>query len=244
MESILKGLVIIPTYNEKENISLIIDEVLKQNDILNVLVVDDNSPDGTAQIVQNKELYKKRVFLLQRPGKMGLGSAYVEGFQWALKQDYDYIFEMDADFSHDPIMLNEMLEKIERYDLVIGSRYIKGINVVNWPLSRLILSYMASKYVRIITGMRIADPTGGFKCFKRHVLESINLNHIMSDGYAFQIEMNYKTWIRKFLIKEIPIVFTDRRVGQSKMSKKIIREAILVVWKLKFLKLMKKLKTS
>jgi len=151
---------------------------------------------------------------------------------------------MDADFSHDPIMLNEMLEKIERYDLVIGSRYIKGINVVNWPLSRLILSYMASKYVRIITGMRIADPTGGFKCFKRHVLESIDLNHIMSDGYAFQIEMNYKTWIRKFLIKEIPIVFTDRRVGQSKMSKKIIREAILVVWKLKFLKLMKKLKTS
>jgi len=244
MESILKGLVIIPTYNEKENISLIIDEVLKQNDILSVLVVDDNSPDSTAQIVQQKELYEKRIFLLQRPGKMGLGSAYVDGFKWALKQDYDYIFEMDADFSHDPIMLNKMLEKIERYDLVIGSRYIEGINVVNWPLSRLILSYMASKYVRIITGMTIADPTGGFKCFKRHVLEAIDLNHIMSDGYAFQIEMNYKTWIRKFLIKEIPIVFTDRRVGQSKMSKKIIREAILVVWELKFLKLMKKLKTS
>ena len=169
MESILKGLVIIPTYNEKENISLIIDEVLKQNDILDVLVVDDNSPDGTASIVHSKGLYQTRIFLLQRPGKMGLGSAYVEGFKWALEKDYDYIFEMDADFSHDPAMLNEMLNTIERYDLVIGSRYIKGINVVNWPLSRLILSYMASKYVRIITGMRVADPTGGFKCFKRKV---------------------------------------------------------------------------
>lgn len=244
MELILKGLIIIPTYNEKENISLIIDEVLKQNDILNVLVVDDNSPDGTGQIVRNKKLYGEKIYLLERSKKMGLGSAYVAGFKWALKRNYDYIFEMDADFSHDPAMLNEMLKNIKKYDLVIGSRYIKGINVVNWPLSRLILSYMASKYVRIITGMKIKDPTGGFKCFRRKVLEAIDLDNIMSDGYAFQIEMNYKTWKKKFFIKEIPIVFTDRRVGQSKMSKKIIREAILVVWKLKFLKLKKRLRIS
>ncbi len=237
----MKGLVIIPTYNEKENISSIIDEVLKQNEILNVLVVDDNSPDGTSEIVENKQLYNKRIFLLKRPGKMGLGSAYVSGFKWALKEGYDYIFEMDADFSHDPIVLNEMLEKIKKYDLVIGSRYIKGINVVNWPLSRLILSYMASKYVRIITGMKIADPTGGFKCFRRKVLEAIDLDSILSDGYAFQIEMNYKAWVKNFCIKEIPIVFTDRRSGQSKMSKKIIREAIFVVWKLRFLKLTNKI---
>ena len=237
----MKGLVIIPTYNEKENISSIIDEVLKQNEILNVLVVDDNSPDGTAEIVEKKPLFNKRIFLLKRPGKMGLGSAYVTGFKWALKEGYDYIFEMDADFSHDPIVLNEMLEKIKKYDLVIGSRYIKGINVVNWPLSRLILSYMASKYVRIITGMKIADPTGGFKCFRRKVLEAIDLDSILSDGYAFQIEMNYKAWVKNFCIKEIPIVFTDRRSGQSKMSKKIIREAIFVVWKLRFLKLTNKI---
>ncbi len=237
----MKGLVIIPTYNEKDNISQIIDEVLKQNSILNVLVVDDNSPDKTADIVRNKQLFEKRIFLLERAGKMGLGSAYVEGFKWALERDFDYIFEMDADFSHDPKVLNEMLEKIKKYDVVIGSRYIKGINVVNWPLSRLILSYMASKYVQIITGMPIKDPTGGFKCFRKKVLQSIDLNSILSDGYAFQIEMNYKAWRKHFLIKEIPIVFTDRRSGKSKMSKKIVREAILVVWKLKYLSLTKKI---
>jgi dolichol-phosphate mannosyltransferase len=241
MEIILKGLVIIPTYNERENISNIIDEVLKQNDILDVLVVDDNSPDKTAEVVKAKPLFDERIFIIERAGKMGLGSAYVTGFKWALKRNYDYIFEMDADFSHDPKVLNEMIEKIPKYDMIIGSRYIKGINVVNWPLSRLILSYMASKYVRIITGMKIADPTGGFKCFKRKVLEAIDLDSILSDGYAFQIETNYKAWVKNFCIKEIPIIFTDRRSGQSKMSKKIIREAIMVVWKLRFLKLTKKI---
>jgi dolichol-phosphate mannosyltransferase len=168
---------------------------------------------------------------------LGLGSAYVEGFKYALNEDYDYIFEMDADFSHDPAELNNMLTEIKQNDLVIGSRYIKGVNVVNWPLQRLMLSYFAALYVRFITGMNIKDPTSGFKCFRKEVLEEIDLDCILSDGYSFQIEMHYRTWNKNFIIKEIPIVFTDRRSGKSKMSKKIVREAILMVWKLKFLKL-------
>ncbi len=231
----MKALVIIPTYKEIENIENIIAAVLEQDKIIDILIVDDNSPDGTADAVENLMKKNKRINILKRAGKMGLGSAYVAGFKWAIERKYDYIFEMDADFSHDPAILPEMLKAIEDNDLVIGSRYIKGINVVNWPLSRLILSYGASKYVRIITCMPINDPTGGFKCFRREVLESIDLDGILSDGYSFQIEMNYRTWLKKFRIKEIPIVFTDRRSGDSKMSKKIVREAIYMVWKLRFM---------
>ena len=237
----MKALVIIPTYNEAENAAAIIAEVLKQDKNLDVLIVDDNSPDKTGQIVTDLKKKNKRIHLLEREGKQGLGSAYVAGFKFAIENQYDYIFEMDADFSHDPVVLSQMLLEIENNDLVIGSRYINGINVVNWPLHRLMLSWFASKYVRVITGMKINDPTGGFKCFRREVLESINLDSILSDGYSFQVEMNFRTWLRKFRIKEIPIVFTDRRSGQSKMSKKIVREAIWMVWKLKFLALRKKL---
>lgn len=237
----MKALVIIPTYNEADNVSAIIDEVLKQDKNLEVLIVDDNSPDGTSEIVEKKQKKNKKIHLLKRAGKMGLGSAYVAGFKYALEQDFDYIFEMDADFSHDPAVIPGMLEEIKDNDLIIGSRYLGGINVVNWPLRRLMLSFFAAHYVRFITRMPINDPTGGFKCFRRKVLETIDLDKILSDGYSFQIEMNFRTWRKKFKIKEIPIVFTDRRSGQSKMSKKIVREAIFVVWKLQFLHLKKKI---
>ena len=235
----MKALVIIPTYNESENIKNIISEVLKQDEIIEVLVVDDNSPDKTAELVKKMTQSEMRINLLQRRSKMGLGSAYVAGFRYALANDYDYIIEMDADFSHDPKVLPEMIKAMENNDLVIGSRYLKGVNVVNWPLWRLILSTFASKYVRIITGMPIKDPTGGFKCFRREVLESIELNKILSDGYSFQVEMNYRAWVKKFRIKEIPIIFTDRRVGESKMTMKIIREAVWMVWKLRWLHIIK-----
>jgi len=235
----MKALVIIPTYNEAYNISAIIKAVLAQDPDIEVLVVDDNSPDGTSKIVE--EMKNPKVHLITRERKMGLGSAYVEGFKFALKKSYDFIFEMDADFSHDPEMIPIMLKEIQENDLIIGSRYIKGINVVNWPLRRLFLSFAAAKYVRFITGMPINDPTSGFKCFHREVLENINLDEILSDGYSFQIEMNFRTWVKKFKIKEIPIVFTDRRSGQSKMSKKIVREAIFVVWKLKYLHMKNKI---
>ena len=237
----MKALVIIPTYNEADNVSAIIDEALKQDKNLEVLIVDDNSPDGTSKIVEKKQIKNIKIHLLKRAGKMGLGSAYVAGFKYALEQNFDYIFEMDADFSHDPAVIPDMLKEIKDNDLVIGSRYLGGINVVNWPLRRLMLSFFAAHYVRFITGMPINDPTGGFKCFRRKVLETIDLDKILSDGYSFQIEMNFRTWRRKFKIKEIPIVFTDRRSGQSKMSKKIVREAIFVVWKLQFLHLKKKI---
>ncbi len=237
----MKALVIIPTYNEADNVSAIIDEVLKQDKNLEVLIVDDNSPDGTSEIVEKKQIKNKKIQLLKRARKMGLGSAYVAGFKYALEPDFDYIFEMDADFSHDPVVIPDMLKEIKTNDLIIGSRYLGGINVVNWPLRRLMLSFFAAHYVRFITGMPINDPTGGFKCFRRKVLETIDLDKILSDGYSFQIEMNFRTWQRKFKIKEIPIVFTDRRSGQSKMSKKIVREAIFVVWKLQYLHLRKKL---
>jgi dolichol-phosphate mannosyltransferase len=231
----MKALVIIPTYNEAENIALIIQEILKQNECLEVLVVDDKSPDGTSEIVLS--LDDPRIHLIRRNKKMGLGSAYVTGFKYAIAHRYDLILEMDADFSHDPNDLNRMLAEIKTNDLVIGSRYVSGINVVNWPMDRLILSIMAAKYVQLITGMPIKDPTGGFKCFRREVLERINLDSILSDGYSFQIEMNFRTWLKHFRIKEIPIIFTDRRSGQSKMSKKIVREAIWMVWKLKLMEL-------
>jgi len=228
-----KALVIIPTYNERENIGLLIEQVLKASPNIEVLVVDDNSPDGTGKLIDEMAAGNNRIHALHRPGKMGLGSAYRDGFRYALAQDYELIFEMDADFSHDPRYLVHFLEAIEDADLVIGSRYVGGINVVNWPMSRLLLSYGASIYTRIITGMPIKDPTGGFKCFRRRVLEALDLDRVDSDGYSFQIEVNFKVWRKGFRIKEIPIIFVDRHSGTSKMDRRIVLEAVWMVWWLK-----------
>ncbi len=234
----MKGLVIIPTYNERENIERIVSTVLDLDERLSVLVVDDNSPDGTGEILRGMGDRGGRLSLLERPGKMGLGSAYIAGFEHALAEtDADCVFEMDADFSHDPRDLLRMLDEVEHCDLVLGSRYLEGVTVVNWPLRRLALSLGANIYTRLITGMPIHDATGGFKCFRRKVLEAIPLQKIQSDGYSFQIEMNYQAWKRGFHIHEIPIVFTDRRVGVSKMNRKIIWEAVWMVWRLRFSKL-------
>lgn len=234
----MKALVIIPTYNESENIPSLLDIVLDQDPGLEVLIVDDNSPDGTAGLVKEIMPSQARVHLLERPGKMGLGSAYVSGFKYALSKGFEYILEMDADFSHNPQDLPRLLEAIKDHDLVIGSRYSNGVNIVNWPIKRLLISYFASKYVRFITRMPIKDPTGGFKCFRRNVLESIDLDKILSDGYAFQIEMNFRAWAKGFRIQEIPIVFTERLNGVSKMSRHIVWEAAWLVWHLEFRKLL------
>lgn len=229
-----KSLVIIPTFNELDNIKKMIPEIFGlYPDDLDILIVDDNSPDGTGNFADEYSVKDRRVKVIHRAKKSGLGTAYIEGFKYALKNSYDIIFEMDADFSHDPKEIKNFLNAINSYDLVLGSRYISGISVVNWPMRRLILSYMANLYTRIITGLPIKDATGGFKCFRRKVLESINLNSIKSNGYAFQIEMTFKAWKNKFSVSEIPIIFIDRTTGTSKMSKKIVREAIFMVWKLR-----------
>lgn len=228
-----RSLVIIPTYNERENIVALLELIFGLNlPGLDVLIVDDNSPDKTAELI--KELMHKypQLSLIERPGKMGLGTAYIHGFKYALQNGYDYIFEMDADLSHDPKEIPNFLRLIEDADLVIGSRYLKGVNVINWPLTRLALSVFASQYTRLITGMPISDCTGGYKCFRREVLEAIPLDEVQSNGYAFQIEMNFKAWKRGFRIRELPIIFTDRTVGKSKMSRKIMVEAAFMVWKL------------
>jgi dolichol-phosphate mannosyltransferase len=226
-------MVVVPTYNERDNIERLIADILAQDEGIEVLVVDDNSPDGTGEVVARMKEENPRLHLLRRSGKLGLGSAYRDGFRIALGKGVDYIVEMDADFSHDPAMLPVFLENIKDYDLVIGSRYMHGVSVVNWPLRRLMLSCFANLYTRIITGLRISDCTGGFKCFRREVLEAIDLGAIKSDGYSFQIEMNYLCAERGFRIGEIPIIFIDRHAGSSKMSKKIVREAVFIVWKLK-----------
>ncbi len=229
-------LVIIPTYNESENIKNIIQEVLKHTDNENrysVLVVDDNSPDGTAKIV--KEMQTENIYLIERPAKAGLGTAYVTGFGFAIEKGFDYVFEMDADFSHDPKYLPEFIKKLDAgYDLVVGSRYINGISVVNWPLSRLFLSYFANIYTRIITGLKVKDTTAGFACYRVNKLSEINLEKIKSNGYSFQIEMKFIFFKKGFKITEIPIMFIDRRAGKSKMSKSVVYESIFMVWKLKF----------
>ena len=227
-----KKLVIIPTYNEIENIKNIIDTIFSLSIPFDILIVDDNSPDGTAlEVKKLQSIYPKKLFLEIRDKKLGLGTAYIYGFKWALAQNYDYIFEMDADFSHNPNDLcrlyNECIEK--KADITIGSRYIKGVNVVNWPLPRILLSYGASLYVKIITGMKIEDPTSGFICYSRKIIEAINLDSIRFIGYAFQIEMKYKAYIRKFKLLEVPIIFTDRSKGKSKMNSSIIKEAIFGV---------------
>jgi len=229
-----KALVVIPTYNEAENIPRLIPTVLGKAPNLDVLVVDDGSPDGTAGLVRDMMSVDSRIHLLERPGKMGLGTAYVAGFKFAIEHQYDYVFEMDADFSHSPKELPNFLKKMEDYDLVIGSRYINGVRVLNWPMQRLLLSYFANIYTRIITGLPVHDATGGFKCYRRTVLESIDLDAIKSNGYAFQIEISYKVWKNGFRIVEIPIIFLDRRAGTSKMSKSIVYEAVFMLWKLRF----------
>jgi len=229
-----KALVIIPTYNEIENVERMIQVVLSLPEQPDVLIVDDNSPDGTGSKVNEIIQSNKKVNLISRSGKLGLGTAYIEGFKFALAEGYDYIIEMDCDFSHDPKDISRLLKEIDDYDLVIGSRYIQGVNVVNWPLKRLILSMGASFYTRVITGMPLKDATSGFKCFRKEVIQSIDLDKIHSNGYSFQIEMHYKTWKKKFRIKEMPIIFTDRIDGHSKMGKAIVREAIFMVWKLRF----------
>jgi len=226
-------LVIIPTFNEADNLPRLLPIILNLGSHFNILIVDDNSPDGTAKLVKEMQKTEQRIHLIERPGKMGLGTAYVAGFKFALANGFDYIFEMDADFSHDPAELPRLLAKAEEFDLVIGSRYIEGVNVVNWPMKRLLLSYFANIYTRVITGMPVRDATGGFKCFRRKVLESIDLDAIHSNGYSFQIEMSFKSWRKGFRVCEIPIVFVDRRIGVSKMSKKIVYEAVWMVWRLK-----------
>ena len=237
----MKALVITPTYNEAENIRRLVDEVLSRDTSLELLIIDDNSPDGTAAIVEEIREKEPRLHIIKRPGKLGLGSAYITGFKYALKNDYDYIFEMDGDLSHDPNILPVMIKEIEDNDLVIESRYIPGGSVLNWPIRRLRLSYLASQYVRFITGMKIKDPTSGFKCYRKEVLQDLDLNRIMSDGYAFQVEVKYRIWRKEYRIKETPIIFYDRVSGQSKMSRKIVYEAIWMIWRLRFLALIGKL---
>ncbi|MEO8233185.1 MAG: polyprenol monophosphomannose synthase [Ignavibacteriota bacterium] len=236
-----KSLVIVPTYNELENIPRIIPEVLSQDESIHILIVDDGSPDGTGKFVEDEMKNNDRVHILKREKKMGLGTAYIAGFKYALQNNYDYIFEMDADFSHDPNELKNFLIAIQDNDLVLGSRYINGVRVLNWSMSRLLLSFFASVYTRIITGLPVRDATGGFKCFRIKILEAIDLNRVKSNGYSFQIEMTFKAYAKGFKIKEIPIVFIDRVKGKSKMSKKIVREAVVMVWKLRLQKMFGKL---
>jgi dolichol-phosphate mannosyltransferase len=226
-----KRIVIIPTYNEIENIESIINAVFLLKKTFDVLIVDDNSPDGTAnKVIELQAQFSDSLFIEVREKKSGLGTAYVHGFKWALANKYDYIFEMDADFSHNPKDLVHLYQAcVDGADMSIGSRYSKGVNVVNWPLSRVLLSYFASVYVRLITGMKIADATAGFVCYKRNVLEVINLDRVKFIGYAFQIEMKYRAFVKKFNIVEVPIIFTDRTKGQSKMSGSIIKEAVFGV---------------
>tara|TARA_B110000977_G_C11029947_1_gene474826 strand:+ start:729 stop:1460 length:732 start_codon:yes stop_codon:yes gene_type:complete len=227
-----KALVVIPTFNELENIELLLQHIISLQYEFDVLVVDDNSPDGTAQLVKKQMgVFPGRIFLLERAGKLGLGSAYIAGFKWALEKDYAFVFEMDADHSHNPKDLIHLLNACSKdgFDMAIGSRYVTGVNVVNWPMNRVLMSWLASRYVRLITGMNIFDTTAGFICYRREILQKINLDEIQFIGYAFQIEMKYKAYLSKFRIKEVPVVFTDRTNGESKMSSGIISEAIFGV---------------
>lgn len=237
-----KALIIFPTYNEKDNIEKIVHAVLPLDPRIHVLIVDDNSPDGTGKIADKLVAELEKVNVLHRAKKEGLGRAYIAGFRWAIEREFDYIFEMDADFSHSPEYIKDFLREIVDYDVVLGSRYISGVNVINWPMSRLLLSYFANMYTRIVTGLPIRDATGGFKCFRREVLEAIDLDGVHSAGYSFQVEMSMRCWAKGFRIKEIPIIFYDRQAGESKMSKKIMREAIWMIWWLRLKLIFGKLK--
>ncbi len=224
-----KALLIIPTYNEIDNIEKMLMSVTALYPELSILIIDDGSPDGTAEVVKKFQQSNSKIHLIQRTGKLGLGTAYITGFKWALEREFEFVFEMDCDFSHDPKDLGILLEAAETNDLVIGSRYIDGIRIINWPFRRLLLSYCASIYTRFITGIKILDVTGGYKCFTRKALQSLNLDKVFSNGYSFQVELNYKIWSKGMSVKEVPIVFTERRDGQSKMSGGIVREAIFAV---------------
>jgi dolichol-phosphate mannosyltransferase len=225
-------LVIVPTYNERDNLPQVVDRLIHLPVRVDLLVVDDRSPDGTGQLADDFARKNERIHVLHRPHKEGLGRAYCAGFQWALEHGYEFIFEMDGDLSHNPSDIPAFLEAAASADLVLGSRYSNGIRVINWPLNRLMLSLMAAKYVRVITGMPFTDPTGGYKCFRRRALESLDLENIKSNGYSFQIEMTHKVWRRGMRVVEVPIIFTDRFQGRSKMSGKIVEEALLMVWRL------------
>ncbi|HEY4745207.1 MAG TPA: polyprenol monophosphomannose synthase [Desulfuromonadaceae bacterium] len=237
----MNAIVVIPTYNERDNIVRLAGEVLKQHPDLRILFVDDNSPDGTGALADELAAAEERISVIHRAGKLGLGSAYREGFRAALAMGADYLIEMDADFSHDPTVLPLFLEAMRECDLVIGSRYLNGISVVNWPLRRLMLSYFASVYTRVITGLELRDCTSGFKCFRRSAIEAIDLDKVKSDGYSFQIEMNYRCHEQGFKIREVPIIFIDRHAGTSKMSRRIVREAVVMVWKLRLGTLLRRL---
>lgn len=226
-------LIIIPTYNEMENLPRLLEQLESLNLGLDYLIVDDNSSDGTAKWISKKQQQLKNLYLIEREKKLGLGSAYVAGFKYAIEKKYELVFEMDADFSHNPEYIPSFLKNIEDHDLVLGSRYINGVNVVNWPMSRLLLSYFANIYARLVTGLPVKDSTGGFKCFRVEALKSLDLNKISSDGYSFQIEVTFKLWKGGFRIKEIPIVFVDRVAGESKMSGKIISEALFLLLKIR-----------
>ena len=239
-----RALVIVPTYNERENLPRLVPAILSRDERLEILVVDDGSPDGTGALADEIAASENRVHVLHRAQKQGLGKAYLAGFAWGLERGYDALFEMDADFSHDPQHLPQFLEAIEKYDVVLGSRYLHGrVTVVNWPMGRLLLSYFANWYARQVTGVPIADLTGGYKCFRREVLEGIDLDRVESNGYSFQIEMSFRAWKKGFRLGEIPIMFVDRDVGESKMSKAIVREAVWRVWRLRWLALTKRLES-
>ena len=234
-----RALVVIPTYNEAGNLPPLVEQVLGQDPRLEILVVDDHSPDGTGQLAEALAQKQPRLHVLHREAKLGLGTAYIAGFKWALERGYDYVFEMDADFSHDPAHLKDFLKAIAEADLVLGSRYLGGkVTIGNWPMGRLVLSYCANIYARRITGLRIWDLTGGFKCFRKRVLEAIDLDRVRSNGYAFQIEMSVRAWRKGFTLKEIPIVFVDRTEGQSKMNRSIVREAVWMVPRLRLMTLL------
>src|SRR3989442_4052306 len=231
-----RGLVVIPSYNEAANLAHLVPQALAQDSRLDVLIVDDNSPDGTGQLAEALRQKEPRLSVIHREGKLGLGTAYIAGFRWALERDYAFVFEMDADLSHDPAHLKEFLKAIEEADLVLGSRYLSGrVTVVNWPMARLMLSYSANIYARWVTGLRVWDLTGGFKCFRRRVLEAIDLSQVRSNGYAFQIQMSVRAWRKGFALKEIPIVFVDRTEGATKMNRAIVREAVWIVPRLRLM---------
>ncbi len=237
-----RALVVVPTYNERENLPQIVPAILAQDPRLEILVVDDTSPDGTGEMADAFAAADPRVHVLHRPLKQGLGRAYLAGFAWALERDYTHVCEMDADFSHDPKNLPRFVDACSDADLVVGSRYASGVNVINWPMSRLLLSWFANKYARWITGLTLTDATGGFKCFRREVLAAIPLDKVRSNGYAFQIEMSMRAWKKGFRIKELPIIFTDRMEGRSKMNGRIVREAIWMVWWLRLQSLLGRLR--
>jgi dolichol-phosphate mannosyltransferase len=237
-----RALVVVPTYNERDNISRLVPQILGQDDQLEVLIIDDASPDGTGDVADRLAEEEPRTHVVHRDAKLGLGTAYIEGFRWGLERDYELFFEMDADFSHDPAHLPEFLSAIREFDLVLGARYLHGrVTVINWPMGRLLLSWFANAYARFVTRLPVSDATSGFKCFRRRVLEGIDLDRVGSEGYAFQIEMSLRAWRAGFAIGEIPIVFVDRDLGESKISNRIVWEAVWRVWALRVIDLLGRL---